>query len=193
MISWWWVRHGPTHEKTFVGWRDVAADLSDTAALARLRAFLPAQAALVSSDLVRATATADAVQGAGHDRLPHARALREFNFGAWDGLGFEAVALRDPELSRTYWEQPGDITPPGGESWNAAAARVGGFVDRVNGQGGTRHIIAVAHIGVIMTQIQRAAAQTAVEAIAHKIDNLSVTRLDWDGAGWHVRMVNHVL
>ena len=32
----WWVRHGPTHEKAFTGWRDVPADLSDSAALARL-------------------------------------------------------------------------------------------------------------------------------------------------------------
>ena len=27
----WWVRHGPTHEKAFCGWRDVPADLSDHA------------------------------------------------------------------------------------------------------------------------------------------------------------------
>ena len=32
----WWVRHGPTHRKEMVGWSDVPADLSDTAALARL-------------------------------------------------------------------------------------------------------------------------------------------------------------
>ena len=31
----WWVRHGPTHEKAMTGWRDVPADLSDTAAIAR--------------------------------------------------------------------------------------------------------------------------------------------------------------
>lgn len=37
----WWVRHGPTHAKTFIGWTDRPADLSDTAALARLAAFLP--------------------------------------------------------------------------------------------------------------------------------------------------------
>ncbi|MEJ1993014.1 MAG: phosphoglycerate mutase family protein, partial [Maritimibacter sp.] len=55
------VRHGPTHQKNFVGWRDVPADLSDTAALARLSAALPDSAALISSDLIRAIATADAV------------------------------------------------------------------------------------------------------------------------------------
>ncbi|HHL22744.1 MAG TPA: histidine phosphatase family protein, partial [Aliiroseovarius sp.] len=29
MISWWWLRHGPTHAKGLVGWSDVPADLSD--------------------------------------------------------------------------------------------------------------------------------------------------------------------
>ena len=43
----WWVRHGPTHEKAFVGWRDVPADLSDHAAIARLDAHLPQGAVLV--------------------------------------------------------------------------------------------------------------------------------------------------
>ncbi|MEO0677999.1 MAG: histidine phosphatase family protein, partial [Pseudomonadota bacterium] len=44
MTTFWWVRHGPTHEKAFTGWRDVPADLSDTAALQRLSAFLPSDA-----------------------------------------------------------------------------------------------------------------------------------------------------
>ena len=35
------VRHGPTHAKTMVGWSDLPADLSDTAALARLSDHLP--------------------------------------------------------------------------------------------------------------------------------------------------------
>ena len=50
------VRHGPTHEKTFVGWRDVPADLSDHAAIARLHEGLPQDALVVSSDLIRAVA-----------------------------------------------------------------------------------------------------------------------------------------
>jgi hypothetical protein len=61
----WWVRHGPTHQTTFTGWRDVPADLSDGAALDRLDAYLPAHAVLVSSDLLRASATADRISAGG--------------------------------------------------------------------------------------------------------------------------------
>ena len=101
MTVWHWVRHGPTHEKAFVGWRDVPADLSDVAQIGRLNSVLPQEALLVSSDLIRASATADAV-ALGRERLPNDPGLREFNFGDWDGLTFDVVAERDPELSRLY-------------------------------------------------------------------------------------------
>ncbi len=192
MTTWWWVRHGPTHEKSFVGWRDVPADLSDIAAVDRLRTYLPDAAGLVSSDLRRAVATADAIQGDDHVRFDHAPDLREFHFGKWDGLTFDQVVARDPTLSRRYWEEPGDITPPGGESWNDAGARVGAWVDEVNQQAKHTDIIAVAHIGVIMTQIQKASGVSALETIGHQIDNFSVTRLMWDGAVWDVKVINHL-
>jgi len=192
MTRWWWLRHGPTHEKAFVGWRDVAADLSDSAAIARLDGYLPKGAVLVSSDLQRAVQTADTL-AAGRNRLPDAPQLREFNFGDWDGMGFAAVAARDPGLSREFWETPGDIAPPNGESWHQVAARVAPFVDGLNSRFGGRDIIAVAHIGVIMTQIARAGGLSAKQVIAQKIDNLSVTRLDHDAGRWTVAAINHVL
>jgi broad specificity phosphatase PhoE len=193
MTTWWWVRHGPTHEKTFVGWRDVPADLSDTAQIARLDACLPRDALVVSSDLIRASATADAITG-DRTRLENTGEIREFGFGAWDGLGFDAVAARDPVLSRAYWETPGDITPPGGESWNTAAARADAFVARMNAAHPDAHIIAVAHIGIIMTRIAQAGGLTPELAIGHKIDNLSVTRLTHDnGRGtWDTGAINHL-
>ena len=77
MTTWHWVRHGPTHEKAFVGWRDVPADLSDTAQIERLHAFLPDDALLISSDLQRSVTTAD-VLDIGRTRLPHHADLREF-------------------------------------------------------------------------------------------------------------------
>lgn len=191
MSNWHWVRHGPTHEKALVGWRDVPADLSDKERIARLRHYLPDDALMVSSDLIRAAATGDALQGPGHIRLPNAAELREFNFGLWDGMHFSAVAERDPALSRAYWETPGDIAPPNGESWNAAAKRVNEFVDRVNRDHPASTIIAVAHIGVILTQVQRGLGVSAYEALSHTIDNLSSTSITLTGATPKVEIINH--
>lgn len=192
MTTWHWVRHGPTHQKAFVGWRDVPADLSDTAQIARLRAHLPAEALLVSSDLVRATATADAVSGDGHRRLPHEPDLREIHFGAWDGMHFSDVAARDPELSRLFWEQPGDISAPEGESWNRTSLRVEKVVQRISAEFPGKHIIAVAHFGVILTQLQRALQVAPYDTLAQPIDNLSVTSITREGGNGNAGVINHL-
>ncbi|TLP59346.1 histidine phosphatase family protein [Parasedimentitalea maritima] len=189
--TWHWVRHGPTHEKAFVGWRDVPADLSDTAQIERLTSHLPNDALLISSDLIRARATADAIAGS-RTRLPDHPDLREFNFGDWDGKHFSDVAKTHPELSRAYWETPGDIAPPNGESWNAAALRVSRVVDTITAAHPGRHVIAVAHIGVILTQVQRGLSSTPEQALGHKIDNLSVSEIVHGPTGWKIRQVNQI-
>ncbi len=166
----WLVRHGPTHAKRLVGWTDLPADLSDGAALARLAAALP-HAPMVSSDLIRAVTTADAVQGE-RPRLPHEPDLREFHFGDWEDRAFDTID--GPDL-RAYFDDPGDRRAPGGESWNDAAGRVERAVTRLaNGP----DLIVVAHMGAILTLWRSATGQDAYDALAQTIANLSVTRID---------------
>lgn len=187
----WLVRHGPTHEKAFVGWRDVPADLSDTGLIQRVHDYLPKNALVISSDLRRAHDTATAIAGT-RERLASCADLREINFGAWDGLTFDAVAARDPVLSRKYWEEPGDIAAPDGESWNTAAAR---FTSRIDGLIATHqpaHLVVVVHMGVIMTQIQKANRSTPYAAMGHQIDNFSTTDMRWDGRTWSIGAINHI-
>ena len=146
MSRFYWVRHGPTHAKAFVGWRDIPADLSDRNAIRRLADHLPADALIVSSDLIRSSTTADAIAD-NRPRLPNDARLREFDFGDWDGLLFKEVSDKHPELSRAYWEEPGDVAPPNGESWNAAAARINDAVDDLLAQSKGRPVVVVAHFG----------------------------------------------
>ena len=187
MTTLWLVRHGPTHAKSMVGWTDLPADLSDTKAIARLRTYLP-DAAVVSSDLIRAVATADVLTPV--VRLPHDPALREINFGAWDGLTFPQAELRDPDLLRAYWETPGDVAPPNGESWNAVRARVDGAIDTYLTHG-HRDLIVVAHFGVILTQVQRALGIDAYAAFGQKIANFSITKIETTGPQWQAPVINH--
>ena len=185
-----WVRHGPTHQKALTGWRDVPADLTVQEKIARLSAFLPQDSVVVSSDLDRSVKTADALQGP-RKRLAHMPGLREFHFGAWDGKGFKEVSERHQDLSRTYWEKPGDVAPPGGESWNASAHRIGIAADILQRQGHP-NVIVVAHFGAILTQIQRALSCSAAEILAQKIDNLSVSTIDLSGRAPRVMRINHL-
>jgi len=162
----WWVRHGPTHEKAFVGWRDVPADLSDIDAIARTSDYLPDDALICASDLIRASSTADAIAN-GRRRLPDMPALREFDFGVWDGMTFD-------------------------ESWDQVTARVRLAVDNLIAEHPNQHVVLVAHIGVIMTQIQRASGGTAYAAMGHQIANFSVTDMGFDGTDWTIGTINHV-
>jgi len=193
MTTLWWVRHGPTHQKAFTGWRDVPADLSDTAKIARLNAYLPDTAVLVSSDLIRASASADCLASATRQRLADNPDLREFNFGDWDGKNFAQVAKTHGDLSREYWENPGDVAPPNGESWNVAAARITGAVERLISEHPGSDIIIVAHMGTILTRLQRAGPMPAKEAISHVVEPLSVTRQHLQGGVWRNCEINHIL
>lgn len=189
MTTFHWVRHGPTHATTMVGWQDLPADLSDIAQLDRLNALLPQDAVVISSDLTRARTTADVL---GRTRLACDARLREFNFGAWDGRAFDDIARTDPDLSRRYWDTPGDIAPPDGESWNAAAARISPAVAELIEKFEGRHIICVAHYGTILTQVQSALGLSPAQAMRFKIANLSVTTLNQVQGAWMAQRINHV-
>lgn len=186
MTTVWWVRHGPTHRSEMMGWTDVPADLSDTAALARLSEFLP-RAPVVSSDLARAVATADAIQGE-RARLPHMAGLRELNFGAWEGRSAQDLYAEDPATVSAYWSDPASVRPPGGESFTDLAARVNAAVDSLAGH---RELVAVAHFGVILTQLHRALGGEVKDVLGHRIENLSVTELRLGSGGWTAGVVNH--
>ncbi|SEN03344.1 Broad specificity phosphatase PhoE [Loktanella fryxellensis] len=190
MTRLWLIRHGPTHQTAMTGWRDVPADLSDSAALARLSAYVPAPALVVSSDLIRAVTTADAI-AQDRQRLPHDPDLREIDFGAWDGLHYTQVAARDPVLSRAFWDTPGDLAAPEGESWNVMTARVTAAIDRVIAAHRPADLVVVAHMGAIMSQIPRATGGTAVQAMGHHIDALGVTDMTLTPQGWRIGTINH--
>lgn len=183
-----WVRHGPTHATGMVGWSDLPADLSDSARIARLSAFLPARAPVISSDLTRAVQTADAIAG-DRPRLPHDPDLREMHFGDWELKRNTQIA--DQAHLRRFWEHPGDVSPPGGESWHDLSARTNAAVQRIFDENSGADVIVVAHFGPILTQLQQALGLTPRAVFAHRIDNLSVTELHRQGAAWQVESINH--
>ena len=188
MTTWWWVRHGPTHRKEMVGWTDAPADLSDSAHLDWLRQTLPDNAPIVSSDLSRAIETADVIQGS-RTRLGHSHALREIHFGDWEGKHFDDINQTSDSHIRRFWEEPGDIKAPNGEGWHDLAARVSDFVDA---QPQVADIIAVAHMGTILTQVQRALSLSNYDTLSHRIDNLSVTKLCYAQGRWSAKSINQL-
>ena len=133
-------------------------------------------------------ATADAIQG-GRPRLAPDRDLREIHFGAWELRSFAEIEAEDPERISAFWQAPGKVRAPSGEGWDDLRARVDGAVDRLVAKGGT--VIAVAHFGAILTQIQRVAGLSTEEAFGHRIEPLSLTRIRF-GEMPEVELLNHI-
>jgi broad specificity phosphatase PhoE len=85
----------------------------------------------VTSDLRRARATAEAICR-GRDIAPEATPeLREMRFGAWEGLTWDEIVRRWPELDTADEKSPRRYTAEGGEAWEAVCARIGAFLHRI--------------------------------------------------------------
>ncbi|MQY43743.1 histidine phosphatase family protein [Epibacterium sp. SM1969] len=192
MTRFFLMRHGPTHAKSMVGWSDLPADLSDRAALARIEAYLPKDAIVVSSDLIRAIETASAIQGT-RQRVEHDLRLRELHFGDWELRTWAELEQECPDHLRAFWETPGDVSSPNGESWNTLRARVDHAFDDLAQAYAGQNLVVVGHFGQILTQVQRAGRFTAVETLSHKIDNLSITEIALKSGQWQLGTINQIL
>lgn len=78
-------------------------------------------ARLITSDLIRARAAADAIGATAGLRGTIDPRWRELDFGAWDGL---APAAIDPAAMAAFWDDPDANPPPDGERWSHLTDRV---------------------------------------------------------------------
>ncbi|MEM0975978.1 MAG: histidine phosphatase family protein [Pseudomonadota bacterium] len=187
------LRHGPTHAKTMVGWTDLPADLSNTARLDKIALEIPVSAICISSTLTRASATLDAVLGQ-RQILPADPDLREIHFGDWEDKSYSEALKENAQLAEDLWTRPGDIAPPNGESWNDLTARVSSAIDKIILDTDVEDVLIACHFGPILTQLARFTDASAKTVFGFQIDPLSLTTIETLGAGAaRVLRVNHLL
>ena len=115
------LRHGePERAGRFLGRTDDAATPAGIASCLDQAEGLEF-GAIVSSDLIRAKACAEAIAGLTRTVTIDPR-WREMDFGVWDGL---TAAEIDPAALARFWDDPDTHAPPDGEPWSALVARVG--------------------------------------------------------------------
>jgi len=130
------VRHGATEysrDRRFAGSRDVPLTTDG-----RLQAEAVAQAlagtslaAVYTSPLERSRVCAELIAKP-HRLEPRVEPdLKEMAFGAWEGLGHDELVRRFPADAEAWARTPDQVTPPGGETLGAVAARVRAVVDRL--------------------------------------------------------------
>lgn len=124
------IRHGQTAlnaQRRFQGHLDAPLDPTgheQAAHLARHLAGLGLTRPTVhASDLARARQTAEPLAHALGAPLHLAPALRELDFGEWDGLEVERVREEQPELFSRFWSGDPQCRAPGGECTDELAGR----------------------------------------------------------------------
>ncbi|MFH1137336.1 MAG: alpha-ribazole phosphatase [Pseudomonadota bacterium] len=147
------VRHGKTHKdlhKRYLGWTDVPlSEEGRDQALALGRAFSSFHfAQIVSSDLARASTTAEIIARMQKGAVRTNLGLREINLGAWEGLAFSEIRERFPEEFNRRGRDLTGYRPPGGENFRDLAHRVVPIFQELVSQA-EGPLLLVSHIGVI--------------------------------------------
>ncbi len=201
VTRWWWIRHAPVadHGGRLYGQTDLSANTTDRARFDALARVLPAGAVWLTSALRRTHETAAAIAAAGHEvpRCAVEPDLGEQNFGAWQGLTWDELAVTRGDLAHKHWVAPAHFTPPDGESFVTVIERVVPVISRRTARHEGNDIVAVAHGGTIRAALALALALDLEpeRALAFGVDNLSITRLDHiggsaRGGAWRVVSVN---
>ena len=130
-------------------------------------------AAIVSSDLRRAAATAEAVRAATGAPLTHDAGLRERDYGALRGVAYAAITA---DIFAP------DFEPPGGETWAAFYSRVDAAWDRVRTQAAATegNLVVITHGLVIRAMVERHLELPSGLAVGLARANTAVTVIDGD-------------
>lgn len=193
------LRHGQTAmsaQRRYSGRGDVPltplGEQQAAAAARRLAQLLAADtvAAVVSSPLVRAQRTAQAVGDALGVPVKAHEGLIETDFGAWEGLTFAEAAARDPEL-HTRWLSDPSVPTPGGESFDQVHRRVRRARDDLIAEHGGATVVVVSHVTPIKSLLRMAldAGPSLLYRLHLDLASLSVVEFYPDGHA-SVRLVN---
>jgi len=133
---------------------------------------------VVSSDLARAQATAQAIATFNRIPLELDEGLRERSFGSFQGLTHAEVAERWPEQAARWKSRDPEFRPGGdGESLTAFYARCIEATLRVAERHAGKTVVLVAHGGV-MDCLYRAAGRLPLDAPRiWQLDNAAINRL----------------
>ena len=148
------VRHGNTKSNSaerFWGQTDVELSALGTKQAERLRDWLTNEKidAVYTSDLRRASATAEIIASRHNLSVVICPELHEISFGDVEGLTFKEIGQLYPELVKSWFNRRLDFRYPGGESMAELNNRVVKFLDRLEKHASEETILVVAHSGVL--------------------------------------------
>ncbi len=148
------VRHGETMwnaESRYQGHTDVPLSDRGREQARRLSRRLAGQRyhAVYASSLVRAAETAEIIAAPHGLEVVRVAALKEINFGAWEGLTREEIVRIFGPLYDEWWRRPLTTRLPEGESYADVVARSWGALRDIVRRHAGQQVLVVSHGGVI--------------------------------------------
>jgi len=159
-----------------------------------------APTALVSSDLVRARQTADAISGATGLSIELEPRLRERSLGVFDGLAFAEAEARYPDAWRRLTARDPGAVPDGGETTDQVYDRVCAGVDELVERHAGGRVVVVTH-GLALfhafSHVCGLGSPSTHQRVFVLVDNCSITHVEHrrgDGGDprWHIVRINDV-
>ena len=177
------IRHAPVvSDGLFYGSRDIACRNLTIAEAENIRDILPAEFKLFVSSAARCVKTASYL-------FPTVRplqfdALREQDFGSWEGVPFEKI----PNIGSLSLEELADYRPVKGESFNDMSSRVNVVIEQILKKTDVQDpSIIIAHTGTIRAVISKLVGHSA---LSFQFDNLSLSELIFLNDGMIINYLN---
>ena len=142
-----------------------------------------AVAAIYSSDLQRAYATAEAVARTTGAPLTPVPGLRERSFGELEGRTFAEIEADLPEQARRWRQRDPHFAPTGGETLVQLRERIAATTHRLAAQHTEQLIVLVAHGGVLDMLYRLATGLDLQAPRTWLVTNASINRLLWTPQG----------
>lgn len=150
--------------------------------------------AIYASDLKRAWQTAEMIARPQHLSVQRDARLREFDFGAWEGLTWAEIVARWPEFADQGGTVAKSYTPEGGETFAAVCARVAAFLADVRATSFER-VLVVTHAGVlhaVLDVLGAAIDDRAGDHLALAFSQASITTIAMEGEQARLITLNDV-
>lgn len=184
------VRHGRTvwnAEKKYGGHTNVALDaigkLQAEKVAVRLKDY-PIQA-IYASDLDRAYHTAEPIAQVHNLAIQKFDALREINFGQWEGKTYNEIIQDQQQLMDAWIKDPYNTCLPDGESLTHLQERVVSCLQKIILEHENQTIVIVTHAGPIWALVSHVLGVPINNYWRIKLSNTSVNIVDFyeDGLG----------
>ncbi len=196
MTKFLFVRHGRSVWNTagrIQGQIDIALDEIGLQQAQRVARRLSGEsiAAIYSSPLQRAKATAEAI-AAQVELLVHLDArLMEYNFGVMSGLTWDELAESHPEFANRWLEDPWAVAVEGSESRRNFAARVTSVMQDIGVQHPDQQVAVVAHGGTFGIYLTAMLGLDLSRRHPFHFGNTSVSLIELQADVLHIHYLNN--